>query len=95
MNAARPRKSSWPISCNVVSYVMFIIQRRVGQRIVVTGGIEIVVTAVQRRGVRLGVTAPQGIAVLRGEVYDAVVAANAAATQSERPDDPEDPEGDH
>ena len=62
---------------------MLIIQRHVGQRIVVGGGIDIVVTAVTRGGVRLGVTASRGISVLRGEVYDAVVEANAAASASE------------
>jgi carbon storage regulator len=61
---------------------MLIVQRRVGQRIVVGQGIEIVVTNVGRGGVRLGVIAPRGVAVLRGEVYDAIVAENLAAAAS-------------
>jgi carbon storage regulator len=62
---------------------MLILQRRVGQRIVVSGGIEITVTSVSKRGVRLAVSAPHGIAVLRGEVYDEVAQANARAADSE------------
>ena len=58
---------------------MLIINRRVGQRIVLSGGIEITVGSVSRKGVRLALVVPRGIAVLRGEVYDEVVAANAAA----------------
>jgi carbon storage regulator len=58
---------------------MLIVQRKVGERIVIGGGIEITVTAVNARGVRLGVHAPRGTHVLRGEVHDSIVAANAAA----------------
>lgn len=61
---------------------MLIVQRRVGERIVLTGGIEITIVEVSRRGVRLGVTAPRGVAVIRGEVHDAVAAANSAAADS-------------
>jgi carbon storage regulator len=62
---------------------MLILQRRVGQRIVVSGGIEITVTSVSKGGVRLAVNAPRGIAVLRGEVYDEVAKANARAADME------------
>jgi carbon storage regulator len=62
---------------------MLILQRRVGQRIVVSGGIEITVTAVSKTGVRLAVNAPRGVSVLRGEVYDEVAQANARAADSE------------
>jgi carbon storage regulator len=58
---------------------MLIIQRHVGESIVLSNGVEITVGAVTKRGVRLAVRAPNGIAVLRGEVYDAIVEANAAA----------------
>jgi carbon storage regulator len=77
---------------------MLILQRRVGQRIVVSGGIEITVTSVSKRGVRLAVSAPPGVTVLRGEVYDDVAEANAQAADSlgaELNDDPEAPQGDH
>jgi carbon storage regulator len=62
---------------------MLILQRRVGERIVLSGGIEITVTAVTKRGARLAVSAPRGVAVVRGEVHDAIVAANAQALESE------------
>jgi len=62
---------------------MLILQRRVGQRIVVSGGIEITVTSVSKRGVRLAVSAPPGVTVLRGEVYDDVAQANARAADFE------------
>jgi carbon storage regulator CsrA len=61
---------------------MLIIQRRVGERIVMSGGIEITVAAVTKRGVRLALRVPDGITVLRGEVHDAIAAANAAAASS-------------
>jgi carbon storage regulator CsrA len=61
---------------------MLILQRRVGERVVVSGGIEITVTAVTRRGVRLAVSAPPGISVLRGEVHDAIAQANTRAARS-------------
>jgi carbon storage regulator len=62
---------------------MLILQRRVGERIVLSGGIEITVTAVSKRGVRLAVNAPRGVAVIRGEVHDAIVEANAHASESQ------------
>ncbi len=62
---------------------MLIIQRRIGDRIVLSDGVEITVTAVTKRGVRLAVQAPKGIGVLRGEVYDAIAAANAAAADTQ------------
>lgn len=69
---------------------MLIVQRKVGERIVIGGGIEIVVTEVSARGVRLGVTAPRGVLVLRGEVHDAIAAANteSATTTPDAPDAP-------
>jgi carbon storage regulator len=62
---------------------MLILQRRVGERIVLSGQIEITVTAVTKRGVRLAVSAPRGVTVVRGEVHDAIVAANARASESD------------
>jgi carbon storage regulator len=58
---------------------MLIIQRRLGERIVMSNGVEITVVAVTKRGVRLAMTIPDGLVVLRGEVYDSVAAANLAA----------------
>jgi carbon storage regulator len=59
---------------------MLIIRRRVGERIVIGSNIEVIVQSATRRVVRLAIQAPKGIPVLRGEVHDAVVAANVAAS---------------
>jgi carbon storage regulator len=67
---------------------MLIFQRRVGDRIVMSGGIEITVAAVTKSGVKLAVNAPRGVTILRGEVHDAVAAANARAARSD--EDPGD-----
>jgi carbon storage regulator len=64
---------------------MLIVRRRIGERIVIGGGIEITVTEAQKGSVRLGVIAPRGVLVLRGEVHDAIAAANAAAFEN-KPD---------
>jgi carbon storage regulator len=61
---------------------MLILQRRVGQRIVIAGGVEITVAAVTKSGIRLAVSAPKGVSVLRGEVHDAIVAANETAASN-------------
>ena len=61
---------------------MLIVQRKIGEKIVIGGGIEITVTEVHGRSVRLGVKAPRGVLVVRGEVHDAIAAANAAAVAS-------------
>ena len=61
---------------------MLILQRRVGERIVVAGEIEIKVAAITKSGVRLAVSAPRGVTVLRGEIHDAVATANAQAADS-------------
>ena len=61
---------------------MLIIQRRLGERIVMSNGVEITVAAVTKRGVRLAVQAPSGIVVLRGEVHDAIATATVAAADT-------------
>ena len=35
------------------------------------------------RGLRLAIEAPRGVSVLRGEVYDAIVEANLAASEAD------------
>ena len=61
---------------------MLILQRRVGEKIVIGGEIEITVAEVTKRGVRLAVRAPSGVTVLRGETHDAEVASNARAART-------------
>jgi carbon storage regulator CsrA len=63
---------------------MLIVQRRVGERITIGEGIEVTIQSTTRGGVRLAIVAPRGIAVLRGEVHDAIAEANAAATAEQK-----------
>lgn len=63
---------------------MLVVQRRVGERLVLSGGIEITVVAVGRGGVKLAITAPKDVWIARGEVHDAVVSANTAAAKTRR-----------
>ena len=61
---------------------MLVISRRKGQRIVIGDDIELVVTSVTRNTVKLGIKASRGLAVLRGEVRDAILEANRVAAES-------------
>jgi carbon storage regulator len=61
---------------------MLVITRRKGQRITIGDDIEIVVTAVHKSGIKLGIQAPRGYTVLRGEVRDAIFSANREASLS-------------
>lgn len=58
---------------------MLVVRRRVGERILVGSEVEIVITEIGPRSVKIGVVAPRGVQVLRGEVHDAIARANAAA----------------
>ena len=62
---------------------MLILGRRPGDSIVIEGGIRIVVLACDRGGVRLGIEAPPEVTILRGEIVQAVEAANRAAAAPE------------
>lgn len=62
---------------------MLVISRRVGERITIGEGIEVVVTEVTRKGVRLGIKAPHETLILRGEVRDAIEQANRAAAETD------------
>lgn len=55
---------------------MLILARKVGQRIIIEGGIEITVVEVRGDQVRLGITAPRSIAVHRKELLDQIAARN-------------------
>jgi len=62
---------------------MLIIARRKGQRVLIGPDVEVVVTDVTRGAVKLGIVAPARTTILRGELHEAVEAANrAAATQT-------------
>jgi carbon storage regulator len=61
---------------------MLVISRRKGQRIVIGDDIELVVTELHRSSVKLGIRAPKGYAVLRGEVRDSIEEANRQAAET-------------
>jgi carbon storage regulator len=48
---------------------MLVLSRRVGEEIIIDGGIRITVTAIDRHKVRIGVTAPSHVLVDRAEVH--------------------------
>ena len=58
---------------------MLILARKVGQKIVIDGDIEITVVEVRGDQVRLGITAPRSVAVLRKELLEQVAAENIEA----------------
>jgi len=61
---------------------MLVISRRKGQRISIGEEIELVVTEVHRSSVKIGIRAPRGLVVLRGEIRDSIEDANRSAAQS-------------
>ncbi len=61
---------------------MLILSRKIGQHIVIGGGIEITVVDVRGEQVRLGITAPRSVAVHRKELLEQVTAENIEAAAS-------------
>jgi len=61
---------------------MLVISRRKGQRVSIGEEIELVVTEVHRSSVKLGIRAPRGLTVLRGEIRDSIEEANRVAATS-------------
>src|SRR5690349_22257900 len=61
---------------------MLVISRRKGQRVSIGEEIELVVTEVHRSSVKLGIVAPRGLTVLRGEIRDSIEEANRLAASS-------------
>jgi carbon storage regulator len=53
--------------------------RKIGQKILIGDGIEIVVREIRGRQVRLGITAPLGLPVYREELYQQIADENARA----------------
>ena len=53
--------------------------RKIGQKIFIGNGIEIVVREIRGRQVRLGIQAPEGLPVFREELYDNLAASNRQA----------------
>lgn len=64
---------------------MLVITRKVDQSIIINGNVEVVVTGITKDGVRLGIVAPREVQVHRREVFEAMAAANKAATAPAQP----------
>jgi len=58
---------------------MLVLNRKVGEAIVIDGGIRLVVLSVDKRGVRLGFEAPAATGILREELVVEVAQANRRA----------------
>lgn len=58
---------------------MLTLTRKIGQKILIGNGIEIVVREIRGRQVRLGITAPHGLPVYREELYQQIAEENARA----------------
>ena len=59
---------------------MLILGRRVGDSILIEGGIRIVVVSCDRGTVRIGIEAPPELKILRGEIAQKVATENQRAT---------------
>jgi carbon storage regulator len=59
---------------------MLILGRKVGDSILIEGGIRIVVVSSDRGGVRIGIDAPPELKILRGEIAQQVASENQRAT---------------
>lgn len=64
---------------------MLVITRKTDQSIIINGNIEVVVTGMTKDGVRLGIIAPKEVQVHRREVFEAMAAANRAASTPAQP----------
>lgn len=58
---------------------MLTLTRKIGQKILIGNGIEVVVREIRGRQVRLGITAPDGLPVFREELYEDLATANLRA----------------
>lgn len=69
---------------------MLVLSRKVNQSIMVGDNVRVVVVAVDRDQVKLGIEAPREIAVHRSEIYEEIQRSNrsAAATASPQPEKP-------
>jgi carbon storage regulator len=58
---------------------MLILSRKVGDAILIDGGIRIVIIACDRKGVRIGVEAPTDVSILREEIVTQITSENQRA----------------
>ena len=63
---------------------MLVLSRKVGERVLLGDNIRITVVRVSGGGVRLGIEAPEDVAVVREEVVDAKLATSTDSGTDER-----------
>ena len=63
---------------------MLVLSRKINESIVIDGHITVSILRVEGEVVKVGVTAPKEIHVLRKEVYDEIHASNAQAVEASR-----------
>lgn len=66
---------------------MLILTRRVGEAILIDGGVRIVVLGVDGGGVRLGIEAPSSIGIVREEIVQRITEENVRAGATEKAKD--------
>ena len=49
---------------------MLVLSQKVGKKLILDGGIEVVVMDIQRGQVRLGISAPKTVKIYREEIYE-------------------------
>ena len=59
---------------------MLVLARKVGEKLKIGDSIEVVVVEIKGDTVRLGLTAPRGVAIYRQEIFDAIQRENMAAS---------------
>lgn len=66
---------------------MLVLTRKAGERVLI--GDDIVITVLETRGdgIRVGVEAPRGVRIQRGEIVQAVTEANTAAAGADADDE--------
>lgn len=68
---------------------MLVLSRKVNQSIMVGDNVRVVVVAVDRDQVKLGIEAPREIAVHRSEIYEEIQRSNQSAAASATPSAPQ------
>ncbi len=64
---------------------MLVLSRKINQSIMVGDNVRIVVVAVDRDQVKLGIEAPREVSVHRSEIYEEIQRANRSAAQAPSP----------
>lgn len=63
---------------------MLILTRKINEEIKINSDITFKIISISENQVKIGITAPQGIQILRGELYDKVKETTADALQSSK-----------